>query len=50
MTEPGPELTRSFLQREIDTDRRTERAVVAYAIIAIVIVAALVVVRQLFFL
>lgn len=49
MSDNGPELTRSFLLREIETDRRAERAVIWNAVVALLIVVVLVAVRQLFF-
>ena len=40
----------AFLRREIETNRKAERWLVLKAIIALALVAALVVVRQVFFL
>ena len=38
-----------FIQQEIDRDRRSERWLLLKAVVALVLVAALVVVRQVFF-
>jgi hypothetical protein len=38
-----------FIQRELDRDRKREWLLVPYAVIALVVVAVLVVIRQLFF-
>ncbi|MBF0722481.1 MULTISPECIES: hypothetical protein [Sanguibacter] len=41
--------TREELQREIDRDRRAERMMVPYALLAVAVIAVIMVVREVFF-
>ena len=41
--------TREELQREIDRDRRAERMMVPYALIAVAVIVVIMVVREVFF-
>jgi len=41
--------TREELQREIDRDRRAERMMVPYALLAVAVIAVILVVREVFF-
>lgn len=41
--------TREELQREIDRDRRAERMMVPYALIAVAVIAVIMVLREVFF-
>lgn len=41
--------TREELQREIDRDRRAERLMIPYALLAVAVIAVIVVVREVFF-
>jgi hypothetical protein len=41
--------TREELQREIDRDRRAERLMIPYALLAVAVIAVIIVVREVFF-
>ncbi len=41
--------TREELQREIDRDRRAERMMVPYALVAVAVIAVIMVLREVFF-
>lgn len=41
--------TREELQREIDRDRRAERMMLPYALLAVAVIAVILVVREVFF-